>query len=161
MSLGRDGIAGLILLAISLVLLVQSFSLPYLPLVPVGPGFYPRIVLSFMALASSSLVLQDWLTQRRMRARVATSRPRPHRNYRLVAVLFAIVAAYILLLPFLGFRIGTVLFVAAVQAALEWPRTVREWLVLAAIALGTVVATYLVFERYLLVLLPRGSWTGW
>jgi putative tricarboxylic transport membrane protein len=161
MSLGRDGIAGLVLLAISLVLLVQSFSLPYLPLVPVGPGFYPRIVLSFMALASLSLVLQDWLTQRRMRARVVASPPRPHRNYRLVAVLFVLVAAYIFLLPFLGFRIGTALFVAAVQAALEWPRSVREWLVLAAIALGTVVATYLVFERYLLVLLPRGSWTGW
>jgi hypothetical protein len=27
------------------------------------------------------------------------------------------------------------------------------------IALATVLATYLAFERYLLVLLPRGRWT--
>jgi putative tricarboxylic transport membrane protein len=39
MSIGRDGIAGLVLLAISLVLLVKSFQLPSLPIVPVGPGF--------------------------------------------------------------------------------------------------------------------------
>ena len=61
MSIGRDGIAGLVLLAISLVLLVKSFQLPSLPIVPVGPGFYPAIVLSFMAAASALLVLQDLL----------------------------------------------------------------------------------------------------
>ena len=75
MSLGRDGIAGLVLLAISLALLVQSLSLPYLPIVPVGPGFYPRIVLSFMALASLSLVLQDWLKHRTLQARVTAAPP--------------------------------------------------------------------------------------
>ena len=69
MSIGRDGIAGLVLLAISLVLLVQSFQLPSLPIVPVGPGFYPAIVLSFMAAASALLVVQDVLN--------IACRPRP------------------------------------------------------------------------------------
>jgi len=53
------------------------------------------------------------------------------------------------------------LFVAALQAALERPRTPRQWLVLAAVALVTSAVTYLVFERYLMVLLPRGAWTDW
>ena len=70
MSIGRDGIAGLVLLAISLVLLVQSFQLPSLPIVPVGPGFYPAIVLSFMAAASALLVVQD-----RIEASCAAPRP--------------------------------------------------------------------------------------
>ena len=39
MSIGRDGITGLILLAISLLLLVKSLT-SSLPIVPVGPGFY-------------------------------------------------------------------------------------------------------------------------
>jgi hypothetical protein len=157
MSIGRDGISGLVLLAISLVLLVQSFQLPSLPIVPVGPGFYPAIVLSFMAAASALLVLQDLLK----RAPVVVGAPdAPRRNYRLVVIAFAIVGFYVALLPLLGFRIATALFVAALQAALGRPRTAKQWAVLAAIALGTAAVSYFIFERYLLVLLPRGAWTG-
>jgi hypothetical protein len=65
------------------------------------------------------------------------------------------------LLPLLGFRIATVLFVAAFQMVLERPATPRQWTILAAIAVGTSAVTHLVFEKYLTVLLPRGSWTGW
>ena len=156
MSIGRDGIAGLILLAISLVLLVQSFQLPSLPIVPVGPGFYPAIVLSFMAAASALLVAQD-LLKPRASAEVGGA---PRRNYRLVMIAFAIVGAYVVLLPLIGFRLATVLFVGTLQAALAWPRSASDWAVLAAIALGTAAVSYFVFERYLLVLLPRGAWTG-
>jgi hypothetical protein len=158
MSIGRDGITGLVLLAISLVLLVKSFQLPSLPIVPVGPGFYPAIVLSFMAAASALLVLQDLMKHRTPAAAGAGDTPR--RNYRLVVIAFAIVGGYVVLLPLLGFRVATVLFVAALQAALGRPRTARQWAVLAAIAFGTAAVSYVVFERYLLVLLPRGAWTG-
>jgi hypothetical protein len=75
-------------------------------------------------------------------------------------IAFAIVGGYVLLLPLLGFRLATVLFVGALQAVLGRPQTPRQWAVLAAIALGTAMLSYLVFERYLLVLLPRGAWTG-
>jgi hypothetical protein len=78
-----------------------------------------------------------------------------------VAAAFIIVTAYIVLLPLLGFRISTALFVAVFQATLERPTTVRGWLTQLAIAIGTAAVTYLVFERYLSVILPRGSWTGW
>ena len=159
MSIGRDGIAGLILLAISLVLLVKSFQLPSLPIVPVGPGFYPAIVLSFMAAASALLVLQDIMKHRAPAA--AGAGDAPQRNYRLVVIAFAIVGAYVVLLPLAGFRVATVLFVAALQAALGRPRTAR--------AMGRARrdrarhrrrSSYFIFERYLLVLLPRGAWTG-
>ena len=158
MSIGRDGIAGLVLLAISLVLLVQSFQLPSLPIVPVGPGFYPAIVLSFMAAASALLVVQDVMKQRAPAEAAVSDAPR--RNYRLVVIAFAIVGGYVALLPLLGFRIATVLFVGTLQAALDRPKSARQWAVLAAIALGTAAVSYIVFERYLLVLLPRGAWTG-
>jgi putative tricarboxylic transport membrane protein len=157
MSIGRDGIAGLVLLAISLVLLVKSFQLPSLPIVPVGPGFYPSIVLSFMAAASALLVLQDLMKRAPVTSNAGDA---PRRNYRLVVIAFAIVGLYVLLLPLLGFRVATMLFVASLQAALGRPRTPRQWAVLAVIALGTAMVSYFVFERYLLVLLPRGAWTG-
>ena len=161
MRLGRDGIAGLICLGISLALLAQSFDLPRLPLVPVGPGFYPQIVLSFMAAMSVLLVVQAWPRSRPSPTLGPPSEPKPRRAYGLVVAAFAIVGAYVWLLPYLGFRVATALFVGGLQAALELPKTARQWAVLMVVALGTVVVTYLAFETYLLVLLPRGAWTGW
>jgi hypothetical protein len=162
MRLGRDGIAGLVGLAISLVLLPLSFGLPKLPIVPIGPGFYPAIVLAFMAVTSAVLVIQDIIAQRRA-AGAAPSEPAagPRRAYGLVAAAFAVVTAYIVLLPQLGFRISTALFVATFQFVLERPATLYRWLILIAIAIATSLITYLVFDTYLSVLLPRGRWTSW
>ena len=161
MRLGRDGIAGLIGLAVSLLILPQAFGLPKLPIVPVGPGFYPTIVLIFLALTSGALLAQDVLAQRRAAPVEAQAGGAPSRAYGLVAAAFLIVAGYIALLPLLGFRIATVLFVAVFQFVLERPRTPRQWAMHAAVAVGTSALTYLVFQHYLLVLLPRGSWTNW
>ena len=163
MRLGKDGIAGLIGLAVSLGLLPMSFGLPKLPIVPIGPGFYPTIVLVFMAATSAILVVQDVVAQRRAvpAAPEEAQAEQPKRAYGLVLAAFVIVAVYIALLPFLGFRIGTALFVAVFQATLERPTTLRQWANQLAVAIGTAAVTYLVFERYLSVILPRGSWTGW
>lgn len=161
MRLGRDGIAGLIGLAVSLALLPFAFGLPKLPIVPVGPGFYPILVLAFMAGVSAVLVLQDLAARRSAQAHAAVEGEAPNRAYGTVAAAFAVTGAYIGLMPLLGFRIATALFVAAFQMVLEMPRTSRQWAVLLAVAIGTAAVTHLVFEHYLLVLLPRGSWTDW
>ena len=163
MRLGRDGATGLVGLAVSLFLLPKAFGLPQLPIVPIGPGFYPTLVLVFMAITSAILVIQDLSTQRRPAAPDvgADAGIEGRRAYDLVASAFAIVGAYVVLLPLVGFRLSTVLFVAAFQLMLERPVTVRQWGVLATVAIATSLLTYLIFERYLLVLLPRGAWTGW
>jgi hypothetical protein len=161
MRLGRDGIAGLIGLAISLFLLPHAFGLPRLPIVPIGPGFYPTLVLIFMGVTCALLVVQDVLAQRRAPAVGEQAAAEPRRAYGLVAGAFVVVAAYIALLPLLGFRIATVLFVAAFQLLLERPANLRQWLLLLALAVGTSALTSLAFEKWLSVLLPRGAWTGW
>jgi len=51
-----------------------------LPIVPVGPGFYPAIVLSFMAAASALLVVQDVIKHRAPAEAGVGDAPR--RNYR-------------------------------------------------------------------------------
>ena len=161
MRLGRDGIAGLIGLAVSLGLLPFAYGLPRLPIVPIGPGFYPTMVLVFMALVCALLVVQDAVAQRRPSAVSEQSNEGPRAAYGLVLAAFLIVAAYFLLLPQVGFRLATALFVAAFQATIEKPSTVRQWVVLALIAVLTSAVTYFVFDQYLSVLLPRGRWTGW
>jgi putative tricarboxylic transport membrane protein len=168
MRLGRDGIAGLVCLAISLALLPHAFGLPRLPIVPIGPGFYPAIVLTFMALTSAVLVLQDLLARRRQPPPPEAASPEPNvpapaptRAYGLVAGSFVTIAVYIGVLPLLGFRISTVLFVFVFQMLLERPGSPLTLLRQAAVAFGAAAVTYLVFNEYLAVLLPRGSWTGW
>ena len=149
--LGRDGIAGLVCLGGSLWFLALTRGLPHPALVPIGPGFYPRILLGIMVVLSAALVVSDLLSRRRAAAAPA--------RYRLVLLAFAIFAAYVALMPMLGYRVATFLFVGALRATLEPPRGARWWLVL-AVALATTLVTYYIFERYLSVLLPRGRLTG-
>jgi putative tricarboxylic transport membrane protein len=158
MMLSRDGIAGLVCLLLSAALLALTFRLPPAAMVPIGPAFYPRLVLSLLALLSAMLIALDLRAARAAAAAPAAAGPAP--NYRLVLLTFVEFGLYIALLPPLGFRIATFLFVLALEATLEWPRSARHWLLALAVAAATSWVCYLVFEDYLSVLLPRGSWSG-
>jgi len=151
--IGRDGLAGLVVLATSLALFWLTLGLQRNPLVPIGPGFYPRIVLGLTAALGFALLAADLLARRK--ARVAG----PPRNYRLVALSFGAFGVYVLLLPGLGFRIATFLFVAAANLLLAPPQRPAHWLRALALGAATALIAYYVFEQYLLVLLPRGRWT--
>jgi len=152
----RDGIAGLAVLAASLVLFALTLDLKDSPLVPVGPGFYPRIVLALTALLSLGLVASDVLGRKEK----PKDKTRQKLNYPLVAISFGVFALYAVALPWLGFRIATFLFVGASNALLDPPRNAKGWSRALILAAATSAATWLVFERWLSVLLPRGSWTG-
>jgi hypothetical protein len=163
MILGRDGIAGLVCLAISLFLLLLTRGLPPPVMVPIGPAFYPRVVLLLLAALSLAMIVMDVQAQRRRRAAGggAVSAPSGERpNYPLVFATFVVFGLYIAALPELGFRISTFLFVAGLQVTLDWPTSVRRWAIVLAIALGVTLVCYVTFEDYLAVLLPRGRWSG-
>jgi hypothetical protein len=152
--IGRDGLAGLAAAAASLVLFWLTLGLERNPLVPIGPGFYPRIVLGITAVLGLALLASDLLRKRR------AAPPAARLNYRLVALLFGVFALYVILLPLLGFRVATCLFVLGATFLLEPPRRPGLWARGFALAALTTVASYYVFEHYLAVLLPRGTWTG-
>lgn len=141
------------MLAASLFLFALTRGLPANPLVPIGPGFYPRIVLGFTAVLAGALVVLDLF-----------SRKKPERlgeaNYAAVVLHFAVFGVYVVALPWLGFRVATFAYVAAANALLDPPRAATGWLRVAALALVTSALTYVVFEHYLSVLMPRGRWTG-
>ena len=153
MKLSKDGWGGLAVLAASLVLFALTLGLRDNPLVPIGPGFYPRIVLGVTAALALALVISDVLLPKV--AKVQSSR-----NYLLVIEMFAVFGLYCGALPYLGFRISTFLYVAATNALLDLPRSPKGGVRVLAVALMTTVVVYYVFERYLTVLLPRGRWTN-
>lgn len=151
MRLSKDGWTGLAVLAASLVLFGLTLGLRDNPLVPIGPGFYPRIVLGISALLAIALLVFSFFGR--------GAEKKGEANYALVVAVFAIFFAYVGALPYLGFRIATFLFVPALQVTLEFPRDRKGWAVAAATAVITTVVSYVLFERYLQVLLPRGRWT--
>jgi hypothetical protein len=157
--LGRDGWAGLICLAGSLWLLALTRGLPQPALVPIGAGFYPRIVLGVMAVLSAVLVGADLLARRRAPVRAGAAAAAERRNYPLVWLTFGIFTAYVAAMPLLGYRLATALFVLVLQGALD-PDWRRHRLRAGIVAVATSLVTHLVFEGYLSVLLPRGRWTG-
>ena len=154
MGLTRSGVGGLACLAVSLLLLWTSRDVPQPALVPIGPAFYPRIILVVTAALSAALLIGDvW-------RRPSKPAPATPVSYRLVLLTFLIFSVYVFLLPLLGYRAGTLLFVATLQATLDPPRRARDWAVVGVIALASMLVTYYVFERHLNVLLPRGRLTG-
>jgi putative tricarboxylic transport membrane protein len=155
---GRDAITGLVVLAASLALFWATLGLERHPMVPVGPGFYPRIVLGVTAATALLLVVLDVLARRR--AVPAVRAGGQHPNFRLVLLVYGVFAAYVIALPWLGFRVATLAFLVAMPAVLDLPRTPRKWAGVAVLAVATTAATYIIFESYLHVLLPRGLWTG-
>jgi putative tricarboxylic transport membrane protein len=152
--LSRDGWGGLAVLAASLFLFWQTLGLRDNPLVPIGPGFYPRIVLGI------TVLLSLWILAFELRVKARPPEKKEGFNYTLVAVQFAVFGLYCGALPFLGFRIATALYVAAANGLLDPPRGAKGWGRVLLLAGLTAFLSHLVFERYLLVLLPRGSWTG-
>lgn len=153
MKVSKDGWGGLAVLAASLFLFALTLGLKDNPLVPIGPGFYPRIVLGVTAVLALALVLVDLWTPRR-------SSEAQKLNYLLVVEMFAIFGLYCGALPYLGFRISTFLYVAATNALLDVPTGGKGAARVLAVALITTVVVYYAFERYLTVLLPRGRWTN-
>jgi hypothetical protein len=161
--IGRDGWAGLVILAFCAALWWMTLGLKANPLVPIGPGFYPRIVIGVTALFAVLVVVGDALARRGGAAAgtaAVAERADAAPNYVLVLASFAVFGAYVLALPGLGFRVATFLYVTAAAALLARPLGPRRWLAILVLALLAMAVTYVVFERYLLVLLPRGRWTG-
>lgn len=146
----RDAAVGGLLALLSVFLLWRTGEIPHPPLVPIGPAFYPRVVLVvFLVL---SLVL--------LAAGLRAGRPGGAwdwrgwlRRHRLILASFGLFALYTVLMPLVGYLVVTTLYAAAMQRLLGR----RRPLGIAAVALGTAVGTWLVFERYLYVLLPRGT----
>jgi putative tricarboxylic transport membrane protein len=152
LKLSRDGWAGLVVVAASLLLFALTLDLKPNPLVPIGPGFYPRIVLGITALLAVVLVAIDVFGK-------ARPRPLAKANYAAVILHFAVFGLYVAALPWLGFRIATFAYVAATNALLDFPKAGKGWIRVVVLALAATLATYFAFEHYLSVLLPRGRWT--
>lgn len=151
----RDTGIGIGLLAFCGFLYWQAGFVSTPPFVPIGPAFYPRVILILLAGLALWLIAED-LLRRRAPARKAAKPAGPAPNYRKVLLGFIVFLGYVAGLSLIGYPAATFLFVLGLSWSIG-PRNVREMPKLAAIAAVTTLATYLIFEKYLYVFLPRGA----
>lgn len=124
------------------------------PFVPIGPSFYPRVILVLLAGLAVWLIGED-LFKRRTRSKEIKKPAGAPSDYRRVILAFFLFLGYVVGLSVIGFLAATFLFILSLSWAIG-PRELREMPKLVAVAIGTALVTYLVFEKYLYVFLPRG-----
>jgi len=148
----RDAVVGGLLALLSLFLLWKTGEIPHPPLIPIGPAFYPRVILTIFLVLSLLLVVSGFRAQavpRRWSWRAWFAR------YRVILGCFVVFCAYVLALPILGYLLATALFTVVMQWLLG-RHGLRRLPGVLAVAIGTSLGTYFIFELYLYVLLPRG-----
>jgi putative tricarboxylic transport membrane protein len=155
--MGRDGWIGVGLLAFCGWLYANLHKIPVNPLVPIGPAFYPRIILLLTILLSLILVIQGLGARQREKNKESTSSESWLKKYRPTLLAFLVFGLYVLLLPKLGYLLSTIMFVTALQWLLGAP-SLRRLPGSLVVGVGTSLVTYMVFEKYLHVFLPKGTW---
>ena len=152
--MGRDTAIGVGLLGLCGLLYWQAGLVSVPPFIPIGPSFYPRVMLIFLAGLAVWLIAED-LFKKRAPAGETKKAAGPAPNYRRVLWGFLLFLGYVACLDLIGFMTSTFLFVLGMSWAIG-PRRARELPKLFAVAAGTALACYLLFEKYLYVFLPRG-----
>ena len=141
-----DLLIGFGLLVVAAVYFQQSFAITRgFASDRLGPSFFPRLLAGVLVVLAVTLVV---------RALSGRSDPTPPPAIRF-GILFGVLAllvAYGLLMPQLGFLLTT----PVLLGAFIWLLGLRQWGSLVGTAVGLTVILYLVFVRALHVLLPLG-----
>lgn len=141
-----DFFIGIGLLLFALLYLQQSFLIMRgFASDKLGPAFFPRLLGVVLATLAVTLIV---------RALFGRSDPTPPPAIRggLLAAVVAVLVAYSLIMPWLGFLITTPLLLIAII----WMMGMRRWGSMIGTAVGLTLVLYLVFVRALHVLLPLG-----
>lgn len=144
-----DTLAGAILLAFFLLVLVESSRMPLVYLTAIGPGFLP-VGASLILVTLSALLLISGL-----RGSAGGDQEIDWPGGRGLARIAGIVAGlvvYTLMMPILGYVFSTFGFLFV----LIWMLAPYRWYWSAGISLALAVTSYTVFQLWLGLILPRG-----
>ncbi len=149
-SLNINLFAGIFCLAKSALFLYASWTYPKLDRADliVSARMFPKIVSVGMLVSSVAIILQALLKPQPRGAYTGEEK----REYLRVLIVIALCVAYVLVMPFLGFLIASVIFTAAAQIIFGN----RNIPVLILVSILFPAALYAAFRYGLSVLLPAG-----
>jgi putative tricarboxylic transport membrane protein len=138
-------------LAFSIFVCEESWRLGLGNLNTPGPGFFP-----FAASAIIGVIAVILFVSGRKRAVVNAGpfflRERLTKFLGIVGIIFC----YGFMLDYIGFFLCTVLFVGVSVRVIE----PKRWWVILVVSVGSAVAAWLLFDYWLMVQFPRGTWVG-
>ncbi|WP_110666826.1 tripartite tricarboxylate transporter TctB family protein [Salinicola halophilus] len=143
------------LAALFVALFVQADSLPSSMWEPLGSGSFPRLVLAALVVFNLSILTQSLLTLRRPDCKAGAGAAAWFVQRRLAFATLAAFALYALSMPWLGFPLASLLFLAGVQWTLGARRGRRLAIALIVAAVFS-LGLYWLFGEVFRISLPAG-----
>jgi putative tricarboxylic transport membrane protein len=143
-------IASIVLLALSGYVIKESLKMKLLESYGPGVGFFPFWLGVILALLAMILIVKNW------RLPTGANDRSPFANKKAVisvSIVMAALAAYIILMEWIGFISNTILFVAFLLKVLERER----WLVTLPVSVMTAATLYIIFQVLLGIKLPANA----
>jgi len=147
-------IANAAVLAFFLFMLILAFELQEVRRFgEVGSGFWPLLVLSSATLLSLALLIKEWRSKSPLKEEKPEVKEGPSSEGRKKVILSVIcLLFYVVLMPFIGFILSTLLFILPFVFALGER---RRWVLALSPPLVTAL-TVLVFAKFIAMPLPKG-----
>lgn len=155
MSVSRDTIVAILLLAFCGVLWHASYDIEITTYGTMPSTVWPRIVIAATAAFSALLLLRSLVVREETPIDSAAKVPFLKR-YRNAAIIYALFLFFLLTLPTLGMHLGGALFVFLALTALGRPSP-KLIAIHAAIAVVSIGAMWSIFTFGLRVILPQGE----
>lgn len=153
-SAKRDLINAILLLIFSGIAYLGTTQLPIQNGGVAEADLFPNIVISILVILSICLFIQGISRLKKEKGKQGISIFKMIIQNKKIIYTFGLFSIYILLLPYLGYFISSVLFLNGLYMVLT-PSRKRLWLVI-LFMIGLVYLLYLVFQQFLSVYLPSG-----
>lgn len=144
-----DIIAGLLGLALSFYIIIQSGKFPEDKVLLMGPSFFPRILAVVMLVMATILIISALLGKSAQTAEKFDIRdPGIQRSI----ITLAVTVIYLLVLKRIGFIIDTIIYLMFLMYLLK----LRNYLQMLLVSVGVTLTVYYIFRVALNITLPLG-----
>lgn len=150
-----DRYIGVILVAFSIFMYMQTFKFPPAMLGTLGASFFPKILFTLLSLAGIGLIIGSLIQNKKKPLEKTFSLRAALPNHSLVILSFIFVFIYIVAMHYLGFLWATLGFMISLMWLLG-PRKIKSFPLIIIIACGITFVIYYSFLKLLQIFLPEG-----
>jgi putative tricarboxylic transport membrane protein len=148
-----EKITSLLLILLAVFIELESIKFPLGTIDNPGPGFFPLILGFGMAVTAIALALRAW---RNTTAEVHHLFWPVKEGFSKVSLTFVGILLFTALLEITGYMINIfLLFIILLR-----PIGRQKWSWTISISMGAALVSYLLFDKWLMIPLPRGIWFG-
>jgi putative tricarboxylic transport membrane protein len=148
-----EKITSLLLILLAVFIEFESIKFPLGTIDNPGPGFFPLLLGFAMAVMAIALSVKAW---RNANAEVHPPFWPVKEGFHKVSLTFIVILLFTALLEFTGYMINIFfLFLILLR-----PIGQQKWRRSISISVGAVLVSYLLFDKWLTIPLPRGIWFG-